>query len=107
MTGEKPANPHRLAAAWRDFSQKVIGDESRAPAQQVLAMRTAFYAGAYQMYRTLVENVTDGDEVQEEDMLMMEHLHDEIRDFAERSAAIMLELSALRDAAHRKPTRDQ
>ena len=47
-------------------------------------MRCAFYAGSEAVLRIVFKNLTPGPEPTDEDLVMMQDLEAELRDFAER-----------------------
>lgn len=66
---------------WNEFQRMLL---SSCPAEQRAAMRCAFYAGSEAVLRIVFKNLTPGPEPTDEDLVMMQDLEAELRDFAER-----------------------
>lgn len=73
-------NPNYIRQEWGDFA-KLFPEWTP---QERAAHRRAFYAGAVALYSTLMTNLTEGDEPQPKDEAMLEHMHDELEEFAKQ-----------------------
>lgn len=69
-------NPHLIAEAWEKFHRQVL--PATAPAAQHDGMRYAFYAGAYDLFRTLMAILDPGTEPTARDLAQMTALDDEL-----------------------------
>lgn len=69
-----------LERGWKSFERKVIGEDAGDSEREW--MRAAFYAGALVVFTTLERQVSEGEEITEGDMNLMESLDAELREFA-------------------------
>ena len=66
---------------WNEFQRMLFAS---CPAEQRAAMRCAFYAGSAAVMRIVFTNLAPGPEPSPADLVMMDDLEAEVRDFAER-----------------------
>ena len=71
-----------IGAAWLAYRRLCVHEN--ASETQVAETETAFYAGALILYETIINNLTEGDEVEDADMAMMENIHAEFERFGSR-----------------------
>lgn len=68
-----------IERAWLDYRAAVIPADARA--NQVIESRRAFYAGAWQLYTSILAALTPGSEPTEADLHFMRQLDAELRAF--------------------------
>lgn len=80
---EPPKGRRYIAEAWASFEARCM--HPNAGEAQRREMRGAFYAGAMVLFSTMQNEVTDGDEITEGDMSMMEALDAELQAFGQEA----------------------
>lgn len=69
---------------WTRFETALIPTD--APEQQRRLMRVAFYAGAEELYNSVIYSLSSGSEAEESDLAYLSSLQAEIMDFAKELA---------------------
>jgi hypothetical protein len=72
---------YRIRDQWDSFRSRVIPKHVGAVQRQ--EMRRAFYAGAAAMLDALMMGLTDGPEAEEPDLVKMEEIAKELREFTD------------------------
>lgn len=68
-----------MAEQWDQFARGVL--PANCPEDQRREMRRAFYAGAQAILFRVIEAFAPGSEPTEEDLLIMQGVHDELQEF--------------------------
>lgn len=69
-----------IAAMWEIYAKKCLPPD--ALPIQISETRLAFISGAATMFMTLINNVSDGDDITGKDEALMNAIHDEIMEIA-------------------------
>jgi len=77
-----PIKRQLMAEQWNEFSRQIIHKD--APEIQKREMRRAFYAGAQSILFRVIESFAPESEPTDEDLKIIEDLHQELQDFAKR-----------------------
>jgi hypothetical protein len=77
-----------IEIAWTRFEQMVV--PANASSVQRSEMRKAFYAGASIVFRIITQGVSDGEEIQDSDLQLLDDIAREVDQFgAELDAAVL------------------
>ena len=71
----------RIEKKWLEFSGMVMPEE--AGQTQRTEMRRSFYAGAASLFETITRSLTPGQEPTDEDIAMLQGVHDELKAYFE------------------------
>lgn len=74
-----------IADLFKDYQEKVIPQD--ASPIQVQECRRAFYAGAHGLFYSVLNLVSDSEEVTQEDEILMEEIERELNNFVTSVAA--------------------
>ena len=69
-----------IREAWESYESRVL--PASAGAVQRHECRSAFYAGAYALFNGVMQNLSPGSEPNPTDLMMMNELHEELREYA-------------------------
>ncbi len=72
---------HRIEDQWMDFRARVVPVD--APAEQLMEMRRAFYAGAEALLRVVLTGLAPCEDSTPEDEKLMDEIDAELAAFAE------------------------
>jgi hypothetical protein len=90
-TAEKRGGP-MIAEAWKRFEAMVL--PASASAVQRSEMRKAFYAGASVMFQTVTQGMSEGAEIQEQDLQLLDGIAKEVEAYgAELDRAVLRQLA--------------
>jgi len=77
-----------IETAWKRFERMVVPAD--ASAVQRSEMRKSFYAGAAIVFKVITQNVSEGEEVQESDLKLLDDIAREVDEFGvELDAAVL------------------
>lgn len=74
--------PNLISNEWDSFRESVLSPH--APEVQVTEMRRAFFGGAMALFSALMTKFDEGEEETERDLLQMDAIDKELREFGER-----------------------
>jgi hypothetical protein len=72
---------------WNEFRRSVLSKD--APQIQIDEMRKAFFAGVVALFGHVLGNLSEGNDVKEQDLQMMASIHEELEEFRDEIAVII------------------
>lgn len=71
---------HYVLEAWNKYREHCV--PPAAGLEQVEYLKMTFFGGASAMFFSMIGNMSEGGDVEDSDMQMIDDLHDELKEFA-------------------------